>query len=142
MLLKWKLAKRLVIAKTIGFTIWLIAFTVFPMVFWEWETTLRLAILLWYTTLWGIIGMVWFMDRHPIYTKIRFNYFFRGIFFGGWMNFLLVLFVYERFISLSAWTFLEFTSPFILVFPWMIAWLIVDYFATEFGWEGKKLLKK
>ena len=32
-------------------------------------------------------------------------------------------------------------SPFWIVFEWAILWLIIEYFATKFGWEGKELIK-
>jgi len=138
---KWlsTLAKRLIIAKWIGFIFWLIGFFLLP-IFGETDLMFRFAILFWYTTMWLILWIMWFMDKHPIFN-IRITYWCRWMLIWAWMNFVLALFMYNNLITLMKWTTFEWYSPFCIVIEWLIIWLIIEYFATKYAWEGKNLLK-
>ena len=139
-LFKTKFSIRLAIAKTIGFIFWLIWFFILPIMFGEKDLMLRLAILFWYTTLWGIIWIFGIMDKHPV-LNFSMPFWFRWSLMWAWMNFLLVLFIYDRFVLMMQGTIIDWISPFWIIIEWVIIWIIIDFFATKFAWEGKKLVK-
>mgnify|MGYP006939811604 CR=1 FL=1 len=139
-LFKSKLANRLAIAKTIGFVFWLLGFFLMPVVFNETDLMLRFAFLAWYTTFWVIIWLFWIMKKHPV-INMPTPFWFRWIFMWAWLNFVLALFMYDRLVLLIQGTTWEWMSPFWIILEWLVIWLIIDYFATKFGWEGKELLK-
>ncbi len=140
-LLSTKLARRMAIAKSLGFIVGLIGFLVSGYIFKEMSLMIRLGILFWYTTLWGIVWLFWFLNRHPAFQSWKFPCWFRWIFIWGWMNFVLALFAHDSMLVMMKWTFLEWWSPFWIILEWMFIWVIIEFFATKFGWEGKELLK-
>jgi len=139
---KWLslLAKRIMIAKWLGFIFWLIGFFALP-ILGETDLMFRFAILFWYTTIWWIIWVLWLIDKHPVFN-MRVTYWCRWILIWAWMNFVLVLFMYNNLVTLMQWTYFEWFSPFCIVIEWLIIWLIIEYFATKYAWEGKKILSK
>jgi len=139
-LFKTKLWKRTVIAKSIWFWFWLIGFLLLPVYLNEADLMLRFAILFWYTTLGWIIGLFGIMDTHPVLPKIPFPFWFRWMFLWAWMNFMLVLFIYNDIVIMIQWTSFEWYSPFWIITEWIIIWLIIEFFATKYGWEGKELV--
>ncbi len=139
-LFETKVAKRLSIAKWIGFLFWLSGFIFLP-IFGEVDMMFRVAILLWYTTLWWLIWVFGYMDKHPIFSNWNLPWYFRWTFLWAWMNFVLALFWYNNLVSLMQWTCLEWWSPFWIILEWAIIWMIIDYFATKFGGEWKELIK-
>ena len=140
-LFKSKLWTRIAIAKSLGFLFWLIGFYLLPVYFSEADLMLRFAILFWYTTLGWIIGIFGIMDRHPVFTSWSFPFWFRWILLWAWMNFLLVMFIYNDIINMIQWTCFEGYSPFWIITEWMVIWLIIEFFATKYGWEWKELMK-
>ena len=136
-----KLAVRLTIAKTLGFVFWLLGFILLPLLLNEPSIIFRLAILFWYTTLGGFLWIFGLINKHPSFTNWKFPFWFRWIFLWAWMNFVLVLFIYDRLNIMILWTVFEWFSPYRLILEWAAIWLIIEYFATKFWWEGKKLIK-
>ena len=84
------LMTRIAIAKSIGLVVGLIAFFVAPSIYPEMEMLTRVGILLWYPTLGAFVGLFGVMNWHPL-LQIALPWWFRSIFIGAWMNFLLVL---------------------------------------------------
>ncbi len=138
-LLKSKVAKRMATAKTIGFIFGLLGFFLMPYFFVEADMYFRVAMLLWLTTLWGLVWLFGYMDRHPVFVNWKFPFWFRWIFIWVWMNFMLVLFIYSDLVTMMNGTSFEWWSPYWIMVDWAFIWLIADYFATKFGWEGKEL---
>ena len=139
---KSKMANRLFIAKTIGFIIWLLWFLCIPYFFWEVDMKLKLWILFWYTTLWGIIWIMWVMDKHPVFTTCKMPFWFRWVFFWAWLNFVLALFIYNDLLAMMSSMWYDWFSPFRFALEWAIVGLIIDFFATQFGWEWRELCSK
>ena len=137
---KSNLANRIATAKTIGFIIWLIAFFLLPVLYGDIDLMLRFWILFWYATLWWIIWVFGIMNKHPVFPKWKFPFWFRWIFLWAWMNFLLVLFAYNQIAEIFQTLWYN-CSPFLVILEWAIIWLIIDFFATKSGWDGKQLLK-
>ena len=137
---KNKLGLRVALAKTIGFVFGLIAFFSIPHIFWETSMYLRVGVLLWYTTIWAIIGLFWVMDKHPLFN-ISFPFWFRWIFMWAWLNLVVVFFWYSSLMLMVEWSMFEWYSPFWFALEWAMLGLIIDYIATKYYWEGKSLLK-
>jgi len=138
---KWyiKLVKRFVISKGIGFGF---GFLWFIYLYFLNKTGLmfNFGLLLWYTSMWAIIWIFGIITKHPIFN-FKINFLCRWIFIWAWLNLVLTLFMYNDFIILMQWTFLEWYSPFWAILEWMIVWVTIEYFATKYAWEGKNLLK-
>lgn len=133
--------KRLIIWKSIWFIIWLLAFIFIPFVFKDADLLLRLWVLFWYITFWVIIAIFWVMDKDP-YFGFKMKFWFRWMILWWWLNFVLSLFAYNQLILLMKWTILDWFSPFIIVIEWMIIGLIIDYVATKYAWDWKKLIQE
>ena len=136
---KSKLANRLTIAKTTGFLIGLLGFFVLPYIFVWADMYLRLAILFWYTTVWVILGLMWYMTVHPVFSWFKMPWWFRGIWMWGWLNFIIALFMYHTLWDLMAGTMFDWYSPFWLIAEWMLVWFIIELLATKCAWDGKEL---
>jgi len=136
------LANRIATWKTWGFIVWLLGFILLSVYFDNVSLIFRLWILFWYTTMWWIIWLFGIIDSHPVFPKWKFPFWFRWIFLWAWMNFLLVLFTYDQLLVLSKPTSIfAWFSPYWIILEWAIIWLIIEYFATKSGWEGKKIIK-
>lgn len=134
------LVNRIAVWKLVGFVFWLLGFIMLPVVLNVTDLYLRFAILLWYTTLWAIIWVMWIMNKHPVFN-ISFPFWIRWAILWAWMNFVLVLFMYDKMVLLMQNTVFVNYSPFCLIIEWIIVWFVIDLIATKTVWDGKKLLK-
>ncbi len=138
------LITRIGIGKAIGFLFGLIGFIISPYFFPEIDSFFRWGILLWYITLGAIIGVFGVFTYHPI-LKLPFPWWFRAPFLGAWMNFILTFFAFDAMQTMMLSMFGEngmLTSPFWFVAEGAIVGLIMGYFATRFGGEGKETVDK
>lgn len=133
------LTNRIAIWKLVWLIFWWVAFFLLPVFLNESDLFLRFWILFWYITLWSLVWIFGIMDKCPI-ANISLPFWVRGTFLWAWMNFVLVFFVYDKISLLMQGTMFFWYSPFRLVLEWLIFWIIADYFATRFVWEGKKLI--
>ena len=134
------LMTRIAIGKTVGFTVGLVGLIFLPTFYPDADWMLRLGILFWYTTVGAVIGMFGVMNWHPI-LKLPMPWWFRSAWIGGWMNFVLTLFVYDQMAEIMATMFGPdgaIASPFWLVAEGIIVGLLIGFFATRFGGEGKE----
>ncbi len=138
---KSKLVNRTAIAKTLGFIFWLIGFISLPLFASDVSLMFRFAILFWYTTLWWTIWLFGLMNKHPAFPNWKFPFWFRWIFLWSWMNFVLVLLTYEQFNTMMQSAGFGGYSPFWIILEWAILWLIIEFFATKYWWEGEELIK-
>jgi hypothetical protein len=134
------LITRIAIGKAIGFFFGLIGFILLPYFLPEADWLLRWGILLWYTTLGAIIGMFGVFTYHPI-LKLPFPWWVRASIVGAWMNFVLTFFAFDVMQAMMSSLFGEngiLTSPFWFTAEGAFVGLIMGYFATKFGGEGKE----
>ncbi len=133
------LLTRIVIGKGIGFLVGLIGFIFLPYFLPDVGWLLRWGILLWYTTFGAIIGVFGVITYHPI-LKLPLPWWVRAPAIGAWMNFVLTFFAYDTMHAMLMSIFGAagvLTSPFWFAAEGAIVGLLIGYFATRFGGEGK-----
>lgn len=133
------LITRIAIGKTIGFLFGLMGFIFLPYFYPDVDWLLRWGILLWYTTLGAIIGVFGVITYHPL-LKLPLPWWFRAPLMGAWMNFVLTFFAYEVMQAIMLVMFGDngmLTSPFWFTAEGALVGLIIGYFATRLGGEGK-----
>ena len=138
------LMTRIAIGKGIGFLFGLAGFILLPYFLPEADMLLRWGILLWYTTVGAVIGVFGVFTYHPI-LRLPFPWWFRAPLTGAWMNFVLTFFAYDVMSSMMVSTFGEdgvISSPFWFTAEGALVGLIIGYFATRFGGEGKETVGK
>ena len=132
------LLKRVGTAKSVGFGIGLLAFFLVPVV-WPGESMwLRFGVLMWYTTFGVMIGVLGVFDHHPL-LKFRMSFWFRGLVFGAWFNFILAVLMHEKFTVLLAemgGIMANFDNPFWIVAEGAVIGLLIDGIATKVAGEG------
>jgi len=141
---KNSLITRIAIGKIIGLFFGIIGFALLPYIVPEIDPFFRFGILFWYATLGAIIGVFGVFTYHPI-LKLPFPWWFRSFYLGAWMNFVLTLFTYDILQDMMIQIFGEdglLQSPFWMVLDGAIAGLIIGYFATKFGGEGKDIIEE
>lgn len=132
------LFNRIAIGKIIGFIIGLIGFICLPILAPEPSTLmLRFGVLLWYTTVGAVIGVFGVLTYHPV-LKLPLPWWFRAPFIGAWMNFVLALIAYDKMQAVIIAVMGEGYSPFWFSLEGAVVGLIIGYFATRFGGEGKE----
>jgi hypothetical protein len=136
------LMTRIVIGKGIGLIIGLIGFTLLPLIMADPGWLLRIGVLLWYITVGAFIGVFGVFTWHPI-LKLPMPWWFRAPLIGGWMNFVLTFFAYDNLLRVIEAVFGPngaIQSPFWIVAEGMLVGLLIGYFATRFGGEGKEIV--
>ncbi|HCX87248.1 MAG TPA: hypothetical protein DG761_04430 [Gammaproteobacteria bacterium] len=138
---KPSLVTRIAVGKGIGLLFGLIGFIALPLIAPEVSRMFQWAILLWYTTVGAIIGVFGVFTWHPV-LSLPMPWWFRAPMIGAWMNFVLVLFIYDDLQAMVAqWALGEtFSSPFWLVAEGAIIGMIIGYLATRLGGEGPRTL--
>jgi hypothetical protein len=137
------LVGRIAIGKGIGFIFGLAGFVLLPLILPEATWQLRWGILLWYTTVGAIIGVFGVFTWHPV-LKLPLPWWFRAPVIGAWMNFVLTFFAYaemSNFLLNGLGTSGVLSSPFWFVLEGAIVGIIIGYFATRFGGEGKAIIE-
>ena len=140
MLDKPSLTTRIIIGKSLGFLFGLLGLILLPYFYPESDWLLRWGILFWYTTLGAIVGVFGVYTYHPI-LKLPLPWWLMSTLLGAWMNFVLTFFAYDQLQKLMYAVFGEMgiiTSPFWFTSEGAIIGLIIGYFATRFGGEGKE----
>ena len=133
--------RRIVISKSLGFVAGLLGFFMIPYIWAGADSLFLWGILFWYTTFGAIIGLMGVMDHHPLWENIKFPDWFRGIFMGSWLNFVLVFFTYDKMeILMEQLNCASMTSPWWFVLEGAIFGLIIDVLATKYGGEGKSMM--
>ena len=133
------LMTRIAVGKGLGFLVGLAGLVTFPYFMADVGWLVRIGILLWYTTLGGIIGLAGGLTWHPV-LQIPLPWWIRGPLVGGWMNFVLTFFAYD-FMEAILINLFGYGSP--LASPWWFAaegavvGFVIGGAATLLGGEGK-----
>lgn len=138
------LMTRIAVGKSIGIMVGLIGMLSLPAIYPEADLMLRWGILLWYTTVGAIIGVFGVFTYHPI-LKLPFPWWLRSTVLGAWLNFVLTFFAYDDMQAIMHAMFGEdgmLSSPFWFVLEGALVGLLIGYFATRFGGEGKETVDR
>jgi len=138
------LITRIAIGKGIGFIFGLIGFVSLPFFLPDASWLLRWGILFWYTTVGAVIGVFGVFTWHPI-LKLPMPWWIRSTWIGAWMNFVLTFFAYNDMKAIMVQSFGTngvLSSPFWFVLEGAIVGIIIGYFATRFGGEGKETVEE
>ena len=137
---KPSLITRIAIGKTVGFIIGLSAFFMLPSLLGENDLMIRWGFVFWYTTMGAFIGVFGVFTWHPI-LKLPMPWWFRSVWIGAWMNFVLTLFIYDLMQGYMTSFFGAdgiISSPFWFVSEGALVGLLMGFLATRFGGEGKE----
>ena len=96
----------------------------------------------WYPSMWGVIGLMGLMDKHPLFPNWNINV-WRGAMVVGFMNIMLVLISFDTLnLFITSFGYTLSTSMMFLCAFWegVLVWGLMDYFGTKYFWEGKSLL--
>ena len=138
------LITRLAIGKGIGFIFGLAGLIFLPHFLPEIGWMTRWGLLFWYTTFGAIIGMFGVFTHYPV-LNLSLPWWIRAPIIGAWMNFVLVFFAYDVMSDMMVSVFGEdgvMRSPFWFAAEGAVIALIIDYFATRFGGEGKETVDR
>ncbi|WP_394130514.1 hypothetical protein [Shewanella maritima] len=138
MLTSPSLFTRCVVAKSIGFALGLLGFFVLPMMQADIAPKMQWAMLLWYTTFGGIIGVIGVFTYHPM-LKINLPWWLTSGVIGAWLNFVLTLFIYDDLVVLMGALFGEqgwFTSPYWFALEGLMVGVFIGFFAKKYGGIG------
>ena len=111
---------------------------IIPFVFPDLSWLMRIAFLLYYISLGAIIGAMGVLKYHPT-IKISLPWWLRGPAIGAWMNFVLILFIHDKMLTMMT---LAFGADSILASPWwfilegVLFGLLTDFICTRYAGEG------
>ena len=111
-----------------------------PALFGETDLMTQWAFVFWCTSIGAFIGVFGVFTWHPI-LKLPLPWWFRSLWIGAWMNFVLTLFIYDLLQSYMTAYFGEngvISSPFWFVLEGALVGLLIGFLATRFGGEGKQ----
>ena len=137
---KPSLMLRVAVGKVIGLAFGLAGFVVLLVLYPETGWRTAWGILLWYTTVGAIIGVFGVFTYHPV-LRMPMPWWFRAPLLGAWMNFVLTFFAYDVMEELMIAFFDAhgtLASPFWFTLEGAIVGLVIGYFATRIGGEGKE----
>jgi len=139
--MKHSITNRIIIGKTIGFVAGLLVFFLVPMLGVDLELKFGLGLILFYTILGSLIGLMGVMTQHPIFN-FSLPWWLRGLVVGISMHAMLVLLTYDQIAAMAgALNTFGMTSPWWALLDGTILGLIIAWAATRFAGEGKLPLK-
>ena len=133
-------AVRVGVAKTLGLLAGLAGFFLLPVLAPETPELLRWGILFWYLNFGAMIGLMGLISRHPLFSGWRLDWWFRGLFLGAWLNFVLVFFAYDDFAQIMAVVMPEgglLASPWAFALEGALLGLLIDGVASALGGAGQ-----
>jgi hypothetical protein len=132
------LITRIAYGKLTGLVFAGVGLLIIPQVFPELTTTIKLGFVLYYITLGALIGLFGVLTYHPT-VNMQMRWWFRGPAIGAWMNFILVLFIYDQMAPMMVRTFgagSVLASPWWIILEGALFGLIADFICTRFAGEG------
>lgn len=137
---KPSLVTRIAVGKAVGMAVGLLGLVFLTYFAPDAGWLLRIGIVLWYTTVGAIIGLMGVFDRHPVF-RLPLPWWFRAPLVGGWMNFVLTFFAFDTMRDLLVAFFgteSMLTSPWWFTLEGAVVGLVIGYAATRLGGEGRE----
>ncbi len=134
------LIARITYGKLIGFVFAGTGIIIIPYIFPDLAWQMKLAFLLYYISLGAFIGLMGVLTYHPV-IKMPLPWCVRGPATGAWMNFVLMLFIYDKMSLMLAQAFGQSSfliSPWWFVLEGAIFGFLVDFICTRYAGEGVK----
>ena len=134
------LMKRIALGKTMGFFMGLTPW-IFLIYLTDIDTRVILGLLLWMSITGVLIGAMWIMHKHPV-LGFKMWWLLRGSLIGAMMFGTVSLLSYDslsQIVNILSFGYLE--SAYWIIIDGAILGATIDYFATKYYWQGKKLLK-
>ncbi|MDH5180320.1 MAG: hypothetical protein OEZ39_13860 [Gammaproteobacteria bacterium] len=131
---------RFEVGKALGLVFGLAAFFLLPYALPDAGLLLRWGALFWYVTLGGLVGIFGVLTYYPKPDMWPFPWWAGAAFVGSWMNFVLTLLAYDTLQAIMLGVFGKdglLTSPFWFVAEGIVVAVIIGYFSTRLGGEGK-----
>jgi len=132
------LIMRITYGKTLGFVLAGGMFLLFPNIIPEMTTAYKWGFVFYYTVIGAMIGLTGVMTYVPM-IEIPLPWWFRGPWIGGWMGFILMLFIYDEIGAMLIGFFGDGTflsSPLWLIVDAALFGLLTDFVCTKFAGEG------
>lgn len=129
---------RIAYGKTIGFVLAGTGILMFADWFPDMTLAVKWGFVFYYTIIGALVGLTGIMAYNPI-LKMPMPWWFRGPWLGGWMNFILMLFIYDDLAAMQARAFgadALLSSPWWFVVEGAILGLLMDFICTKFAGEG------
>ncbi len=142
-LTKPSLTLRIIWGKLLGLIIGAAGFIMIPYFAPGTDFLMQIGILLWYSSIGAIIGIAGVYSWHPI-LRMKVSWWWRGMLFGAWFNFLLLLFGYEKMEKIfvayfgndSVWS-----SPWWIIVEGAIVGFFLDWILTKIAGDGPKTVE-
>lgn len=131
---------RIAYGKTIGFVLAGVGILAFSDWFGDISTAVKWGFVFYYTIIGAFVGLMGIMTYNPV-LKHPMPWWFRGPLIGAWMNFVLMLFIYDDLSALQIQMFGAtsiFSSAWWFVVEGAILGLFMDFICTKFAGEGMK----
>ena len=136
MSIKPSLTWRIGIGKLVGLLIGVTAYFLLPWFTGQTDALLQWGFLLWYATMGAFIGVFGVYNWHPI-LQLPMPWWLRAPLIGGWMNFVLMLLMYDRLADIMARFGSDLVrSPGWFVVEGMLLGAFIGWLATRFAGEG------
>ena len=136
------LSKRIAIGKLVGLFIGVVGFIALPWFAPNLQPMVRWGFLLWYSTIGAFIGIFGIYRHHPV-LNLPLPWWLRSSVVGAWMNFLLVLFAYEKMLEITIAFFGPdsiFLSPFWFCAEGALVGVLIGGILTWLFGEGRSLV--
>ena len=137
-LTKPSITLRVGYGKFFGLVVGVIAYFALTQMAPETDFTFRFGFLVWYLTFGAVIGLMGIFTHSPL-VNLKIPWWMRGLFAGAWLNFVLLMFIYDE---ISVILLDIFGAQSLFSAPWwfvaegaFVGW-IMDYLLTRFAGEG------
>lgn len=133
---KPSLITRITIGKLIGFLFGGSSFFLLTPIDPDMSLRVQFAFFFWYITFGAVIGLVGVFIYHPR-VKLKLHWSVRGAMMGGWLNLVLVLFIFDLVADFTdKMTGGALTTPYWMIGEGMLLGMFIDFLATKFAGEG------
>ena len=134
------LLTRITVGKLLGLLVGGIGFFLLPNYLPDAGYMIRFGLLFWYILMGTVVGLFGVVTYHPV-LRMPMPWWFLGAAVGGWMNFIIALFMYDTLtIVVSNFFNGAITSPFWVIIEGILVGLVMAWVCKRLGGEGKAIV--